>query len=147
MNKLVLAGKRRKNTTLKNIRLWFKKKQEIGDWLEARRGEIIFGQFVVFFEDEGHLLWGDVCSYIWGRTDERMDVPVVNQRSKQTYYGAVKLATGQCLIQAYKAGNSENTIGFLNYLLSQCLESRIALWQGWSQLPSVEGDESVFRIC
>jgi hypothetical protein len=91
------------------------------------------------------LLWGDVCSYIWGRTDERMDVPIVNQRSKQTYYGAVNLATGQCLIQAYKAGNSENTIA--NYLLSQCPESRIALPQGWSQLPSVEGDESVFRIC
>lgn len=77
------------------------------------------------------MLWGDVCSYIWGRTDERISVPIVNQRSKQTYYGAVNLATGQCLIQAYKAGNSENTIGFLNYLLSQCPESRIALiWDG-----------------
>ena len=48
------------------------------------------------------------------------------------------MATGQCLIQAHKAGNSENSIGFLNYLLSQCRESRIALiWDGasyhWSQ--------------
>jgi hypothetical protein len=52
------------------------------------------------------------------------------------------------MIQAYKAGNSENTIGFLNYSCArQCPESRIALLQGWSHLPSVEGDESVFRIC
>lgn len=85
------------------------------------------------------MLWGDVCSYIWGRTDERISVPIVNQRSKQTYYGAVNLATGQCLIQAYKAGNSENTIGFLNYLLSQCPESRIALiWDGASYHRSLE---------
>jgi len=31
------------------------------------------------------------------------------------------------LIQAYKTGNSESTIAFLKYLLSQCRESQIAL--------------------
>jgi len=61
---------------------------------------------VVFFEDECHLLWGDLCGYVWGKTDERISVPVVNERNKQTYYGAVDVYTQQCLIQAAEAGNS-----------------------------------------
>jgi len=44
---------------------------------------------VVFFVDECHLLWGDLCGYVWGKTDERIEVPIINERSKQTYYGAV----------------------------------------------------------
>lgn len=86
---------------------------------------------MVLFEDECHLLWGDVCGYVWGKTDERIEVPIINQRSKQTYYGAVNLQTQQCLIQAAEAGNSENTIAFLNYLRTQYPDSRLALiWDG-----------------
>jgi len=88
---------------------------------------------VVFFQDECHLLWGDLCGYVWGKTNERIKVKIVNERSKQTYYGAVNLSTQQCFIQAYKAGNSESTIAFLQYLLSQYPQSRIALlWDGAS---------------
>ncbi len=84
-------------------------------------------------------MWGDVCGYVWGKTDERIEVPIVNQRSKQTYYGALNLATGQCLIQDYEAGNSESTIAFVQYLLSQCPGSRIALiWDGASYHRSQE---------
>jgi len=72
--------------------------------LETHRHEIASGKLVVFFEDECHLLWGDLCGYVWGKTDERIEVPIVNQRSKQTYYGAVNLSTRQCLIQAAEAG-------------------------------------------
>lgn len=99
--------------------------------MEAHRDELYSGALVVFFADECHLLWGDVCGYVWGRTDERIEVPITNTRSKQTYYGAVNLCTQQCLIQAAETGNSENTITFLKYLLSQHPDSRIALiWDG-----------------
>lgn len=95
------------------------------------RDELVSGELVAFFEDECHLLWGDLCGYVWGRTDERIEVPIVNERSKQTYYGAVNVYTQQCLIQASEAGNSEGTIAFLKYLLNQCPNSRIALiWDG-----------------
>lgn len=58
-------------------------------------------------------------------------MPITNERSKQTYYGVVNLQTQQCLIQAAETGNSENTIAFLNYLLAQYPNSRIALvWDG-----------------
>jgi len=99
--------------------------------LETHRHEIISGELVVFFEDECHLLWGDLCGYVWGKTSERIEVPIVNERSKQTYYGALNVHTQQCLIQAAEAGNSEGTIAFLKYLLSQYPDSRIALiWDG-----------------
>ena len=116
-----------------------KKNQDISHWLEANRCEIASGRLVVFFEDECHLLWGDVCGYVWGKTDQRIKVPIVNQRRKQTYYGAVNLSTGRCLIQAYEAGNSDSTIAFFNYLLSQCPDRRIALiWDGASYHRSQE---------
>lgn len=86
---------------------------------------------MVFFEDECHLLWGDLCGYVWGKTGERIEVPITNERLKQTYYGAVDLYTQRCWIQATERGNSEGTIAFLQYLLAQCPNSRIALiWDG-----------------
>jgi transposase len=94
---------------------------------------------MVFFQDECHLVWGDLCGYVWGKTNERIEVPIVNERSKQTYYGVVNLYTQQCLIQSYTAGNSENTIAFLQYLRSLCPKSRIALiWDGASYHRSQE---------
>jgi len=54
--------------------------------------------------------YGAISAAMWGKTDERIEVPIINERSKQTYYGAVNLSTQQCLIQAYKTGNSESTI-------------------------------------
>lgn len=99
--------------------------------MEQHRDEIVSGRLMVFFEDECHLLWGDLCGYVWGKTGERIEVPMTNERLKQTYYGAVDVYTQRCLIQAVERGNSEATIAFLNYLLAQCPNSRIALiWDG-----------------
>ncbi|MBW4490983.1 MAG: transposase [Trichocoleus desertorum ATA4-8-CV12] len=75
--------------------------------MKARRREILCGALVVFFADECHLLWGDLCGYVWGKTDERIEVPMLNERLKQTYYGAVDIHTRRCLIQrgAIKSGS------------------------------------------
>jgi transposase len=116
-----------------------KKKQEITDWLNAHQAELVTGKLVVFFEDECHLLWGDVTGYVWGKRKDRIEVPVVNQRDKQTYYGALNVVTGKCLVQSYKKGDSAATIAFLQYLLQQCPDSRIALlWDGASYHRSQE---------
>jgi len=88
---------------------------------------------IVFIEDECHLLWGDICGYIWGKTSERIEVPVINERQKQTYYGAINYLTREFLIKACKKGNSDSTIAFLEYLLTQYPQSRIAvIWDGAS---------------
>lgn len=99
--------------------------------MNVRKQQIEAGELVVLFLDECHLLWGDVCGYVWGKAKERIEVPVVNQRQKQTYYGALNLYTQKFLIKAYDKGNSQSTITFLQYLRSQYPQSRIALiWDG-----------------
>lgn len=116
-----------------------KKKKEITQWLESQRKEIITGELAVFYQDECHLLWGDICGYVWGKMGERIEIPVSNEKMKQTYYGAVNINNQECLVQSYEKGNSENTIKFIKYLLSQNPQSRIALiWDGASYHRSQE---------
>jgi putative transposase len=94
---------------------------------------------VVFFLDECHLLWGDICGYVWGKKKERIEVSLVNERQKQTYYGALNFYTQKFLVKTYDKGNSHSTIAFIQYLLAQCPQSRIALiWDGASYHRSQE---------
>ena len=77
------------------------------------------------------MLWGDVSGYVWGSTAERIEVPIVNERERQTYFGAVNILTGQCLIQADPKGNGEYTIQYLKYLINQHFDKQIVLiWDG-----------------
>ena len=93
----------------------------------------------VFFLDECHLLWGDVCGYIWGKSNSRIEIPIVNEREKQTYYGALDYFNHEFLVQAYPQGNSEHTISFLKYLQAQRPHQRIAIiWDGASYHRSQE---------
>jgi len=105
------------------------KKKEIRAELEKRRTEISSGELVVFVIDECHLLWGDICGYLWGKTSERVEVPIKNERERQTYFGAIDYRAKEFLIQAYDTANSENTIEFLKYLQSQRPRQKIlVIW-------------------
>ncbi|TFI55134.1 IS630 family transposase [Mastigocladus laminosus UU774] len=107
------------------------KKKEIEILLASHREEIEAGKLRVFLIDECHLMWGDLNGYIWGRTDEEIVVPVVNERQKQTYYGAVDYLKGELILKQYDGGNSENTLNYLQYLLGQSPEQRLLiLWDG-----------------
>lgn len=108
-----------------------KKTSELSAWLESRRPQIESGKLVVLFQDECHLLWGDLCGYVWAPRDERIEVPMTNERERQTDYGAVNVATGQCLVQPYDCGNGEMTVEYITYLLRQFPTSQIVLiWDG-----------------
>jgi transposase len=112
-------------------RIGQKKTEDLTAWLAARRAKIESGKMVILFQDECHLLWGDVCGYVWGPRNERVEVPMTNERERQTYYGAVNLATGQCLVQPYARGNGEMTVEYLNYLISQLPDVQIVMiWDG-----------------
>jgi transposase len=50
-------------------------KKEICELLETRRTEIDSGELVVFMVDECHLLWGDICGYVWGKTNAPQQNP------------------------------------------------------------------------
>ncbi|MBD0390686.1 MAG: IS630 family transposase [Nostoc sp. C3-bin3] len=109
------------------------KKKEICELLETRRSEIESGKLVVFMVDECHLLWGDICGYVWGKTSERISVPVVNARDKQTYFGAIDYKTHEFITYAAKKGDSQNTINFLEYLQSQRPGANLLIiWDGAS---------------
>ena len=47
----------------------------------------------VFIEDECHVLWGDTLGYVWGKKNERIELPITNERMRQSYYGALDIYT------------------------------------------------------
>ncbi|MCF4969839.1 IS630 family transposase [Nostoc sp. CMAA1605] len=109
------------------------KKKQIETLLASRTKEIEAGLLRVLLIDECHLLWGDLSGYVWGKTDQEIAVPVVNERDKQTYYGAVDYLKGELLLKAYDAGNSDNTIDYLRYLLDQSPHQQLLIfWDGAS---------------
>lgn len=89
--------------------------------------------------DECHLLWGDACGYVWGKTKMRIMVPITNERDKQTYFGALDYRSKRFVVQAYSKANSENTVAFLKYLQSLYPGMRLGIiWDGASYHKSQE---------
>ncbi len=110
-----------------------KKKEEITEKLLEWRAKINDNNLSVFLVDECHLLWGDICGYVWGKTSERVEVPIVNEKYKQTYYGALNYQTKQFLLKPYTKADSEETVDFVQYLMKQCPGQQIVLiWDGAS---------------
>ena len=79
--------------------------------------------------------------YAWGRTDKRIEVPIKNERERQTYYGALNYQSKEFIVKEYKSGNTENTIDFIKHLQNQRPQKRLAIfWDGatydnYQQLP------------
>ncbi len=111
------------------------------------RTQIATGQVRVLLIDECHLLWGDACGYVWGKTNQRIEVPIASERQRQTYYGAFDYGSKQFYVQAYDALNTDNTIAFLKYLRSVDQQARKADYLGWCQLPSLAPVTGVLGYC
>jgi len=67
-------------------------------------------------EDESHVQWGDALGYVWGKRNERIEVPLTNEKERQTYYGALDVFTKEFILQPYDGGNGKNTVAFVKYL-------------------------------
>jgi transposase len=79
------------------------------------------------------LLGGDVCGYVWGETNARIEVPIKNKKGRQTYFGALNYQTKEFIIEAYPAGNGESTIEFVKNLQRRYQHKKIVLiWNGAS---------------
>jgi putative transposase len=133
-NKAKISWKKtQKKNPKKDDELVSKKKQEIEAFLEGNRAEIESGKLVVYMIDECHLLWGDACGYVWGKTSIRIEIPMTNERERQTYFGALNYQTNQFFVQEYGSGNSENTVSFLKYLQYLNPGTRtLIIWDGAS---------------
>ena len=106
---------------------------EIEELLKKYADEIMSGELVVWFVDECHLLWGDLLGYVWGKQSERLEAPITNTRERVTYYGALNYLNSQYFVQKYDAGNSVNTVSFVEYLRSLFPEARhLIIWDGAS---------------
>ena len=103
------------------------------EFLRRNQAEIEAGSLIVFFLDECHLLGNDVCGYVWGKTDIRIEIPIKNIKDRQTYFGALNYQTREFTVREYKAGDSDSTIDFIKYLQNKYQGKRIALiWDGAS---------------
>ena len=80
-------------------------------------------------EDECHLLWGDVCGYVWGKTTERLSVTVSNAKERQSYFGALNGKTGELLLQAAPKADSVATVAFLKQLRAHYCHKQV--WVIW----------------
>jgi putative transposase len=63
--------------------------------------EVKAGKVAVYAVDEVHLLEGDLISHLWGDKRERLHIPIMNERNRQTYYGALNLMTQELIIGEY----------------------------------------------
>lgn len=85
----------------------------------------------MLFQDECHLLWGDVCGYVWGQRNTALTVPITNERERQTYYGTVNLLTHEIVVQAFPGGKGAYTVAFLRGLRDHYGgKPIILLWDG-----------------
>jgi putative transposase len=92
------------------------KREEIKQKLAAHEAEIISREVIVFAEDECHLVGGDSLGLVWGRRNERTEIPIQNIKQRQTYYGVMNLYNQEFILTPYEKGNGENTVSFIEYL-------------------------------
>jgi transposase len=87
----------------------------------------------VLIEDETHLLWGDACGLVWGKTNEKISIPMSNFRERQTYFGAVNLVSKTFHLEPYASGNGINTVDFVKKLQAYYKNSKLLIiWDGAS---------------
>ena len=63
---------------------------------------------IILLEDECHLVWGGVCGMVWGKRNTAIEVPMTNERERQTYYGAINLRTQTVHLQERSVGDGAN---------------------------------------
>jgi putative transposase len=123
------------------------KKKEIQNIIHENKDDIKNGSLIIWMQDECHQLHGDTCGYVWGPRGERLEVPMTNFRQRQTWYGAINCYTGQFFISDYDAGNTQNTINFVNKILQNYPLSRhIFVWDGASCHTSKEFKEYLTTV-
>ncbi|VXD17538.1 IS630 family transposase [Planktothrix paucivesiculata] len=110
-----------------------KRNQEIQSILEKLMPKIKSGEIAVYALDEVHLLEGDLISHGWGDSQERLKIPLSNEKNRQTYYGALDLINPELIVRAYQAGNSDSTVKFIQELIQLNRERQIIIfWDGAS---------------
>ena len=59
---------------------------------------------------------GDIVGEAWGKSKERVEIPINNYKDRQTYYGSLNLLEPDLIREKYLTGNGENTVKFVENL-------------------------------
>ena len=88
---------------------------------------------IVLFLDECHLLHGDLTGYVWGQSQIRIEVPITNEKDRQTYFGALNYQSKEFHVQSHPSGDGKSTVKFIKYLPNKYKNRKIILiWDGAS---------------
>ncbi|MEG4087714.1 IS630 family transposase [Microcoleus sp. POL10_C6] len=110
-----------------------KKREEINDILFKNKAGIESGEIIVLFLDECHLLHGDLTGYVWGQSQIRIEVPITNEKDRQTYFGALNYQSKEFHIQSHPSGDGKSTVKFIKYLQNKYKNRKLILiWDGAS---------------
>jgi hypothetical protein len=52
---------------------------------------------------------------VWGKRNMPIEVPLLNERQRQTYYGALKLLTRAVHLKEGMAGDGDNTVAYIRW--------------------------------
>jgi hypothetical protein len=110
-----------------------KKTEQINDILFKNKAGREYGEIIVLFLDECHLLQGDLNGYVWGQSKIRIEVPITNEKDRQTYLGALNYQSKEFHVQSHPSGDGKSTVKFIKYLQSKYKNRKIILiWEGAS---------------
>jgi putative transposase len=104
-----------------------KKTEEINDILFKNKAGIKFGKIILLFLDECHLLHGDLTGYVLGQSPIRIEVPITNEKDRQTYLGALNYQSKEFHIQSHPSGDEKSTVKFIKYLQNKYKNRKIIL--------------------
>ena len=76
---------------------------------------------------------GDVCGMVWGKRNTAIEVPMTNERERQTYYGAINLLTKTVHLQERPVGDGMSTVAYLRWCQTLYPDKKLLLlWDGAS---------------
>lgn len=108
-------------------------KKELEALMASEAAAIRAQEIVVLYIDQCHLIWSEARGDVWGPSSQRVRIPVLNERERQTYYGAINPVTGDVTVILADAGNGYWTAIFVEYVRKHYNEKRLLIcWDGAS---------------
>jgi transposase len=88
-----------------------------------------------------------VCGYVWGKTNKKTPVKIVNEKERQTFYGAFNYHTHEVVINKYDSADSVNTTKYIEHLrLLSGFNNILIIWDGASYHRFAEMPKYLSRI-
>ncbi len=105
--------------------------QEIKVTLEEMMPDIRAKKVAVYAIDEVHLLEGDLISHLWGDSRDRLYIPMMNEKNRQTYYGALNLLEPELILSKSEKGDGDCTVEFVKKIMWENPGKKIIIfWDG-----------------